>query len=509
MPPRVPSKRSSSSPIVATLRSRSLILGRLNDPEDVTAAVFVSVLLCVGEIVLCALIVWKVPYTEIDWKAYMSEVGGYLDGERDYTKLRGDTGPLVYPAGFVYIYAALAKVTGGDILTGQVIFIGVYVLHLAVVLAVYVRAKVVPPWALVTLCLSKRVHSIFVLRLFNDCIAMLFAYVAVLLFQSRRWVVGAAMFSLGVSVKMNVLLMLPPLLVLLVGGARFTTALSAAIAFVGVQLALGYPFLTTYPSQYVAKAFEFSRQFIYHWSVNWKFVPEDVFLSKPFARVLLALHLVALLALAHRRWHEHGGGFFPAFIVDFFRRLPSNAAPGKRVSNVSPAHVAGVLMEGNFVGVLFARTLHYQFYEWYFHSIPLLLWRSGSSLPGGAAVKLGIMLAVEYCWNVFPSTPRSSGILFVAHVVLFAAVWFSKPPPPTAAARASGGGGGGGGGAGGGGGKKGKKSGGGGDNDDDDDVAVAVAVGGGYGSVFDEVEDDERTTARRSSARMRRAKKQS
>jgi hypothetical protein len=83
----------------------------------------------------------------------------------------------------------------------------------AVVLAVYVRARVVPPWVLPALCLSKRVHSIFVLRLFNDCFAMLFAYVAILLFQSRRWVLGAVAFSLGVSVKMNVLLMLPPLLV--------------------------------------------------------------------------------------------------------------------------------------------------------------------------------------------------------------------------------------------------------------------------------------------------------
>ena len=318
----VRSKKSPpSSSTTATLRS---LLGRLNDPDDVITAVFVSVLLCLGEIVLCSLIVWKVPYTEIDWKAYMSEVGGYLDGERDYTKLRGDTGPLVYPAGFVYVYAALAKVTGGDILTGQMIFIGVYVLHLAVVLAVYVRARVIPPWALATLCLSKRVHSIFVLRLFNDCIAMLFAYVAVLLFQSRRWVTGTFVFSLGVSVKMNVLLMLPPLLVLVVGGARFTTALSAAVAFVGVQVALGYPFLVAYPREYVAKAFEFSRQFVYHWSVNWKFVPEETFLSKPFATALLAAHLIALLGLAHRRWHAHGGGFFPKFIVDFFRRLPSN-----------------------------------------------------------------------------------------------------------------------------------------------------------------------------------------
>lgn len=43
--------------------------------------------------------------TEIDWVAYMQEVKGFLDGERNYLNLRGDTGPLVYPAGFVYIYS--------------------------------------------------------------------------------------------------------------------------------------------------------------------------------------------------------------------------------------------------------------------------------------------------------------------------------------------------------------------------------------------------------------------
>jgi hypothetical protein len=44
------------------------------------------------------------PDTEIDWVAYMQEVGGFLDGERNYMALRGDTGPLVYPAGFLYLY---------------------------------------------------------------------------------------------------------------------------------------------------------------------------------------------------------------------------------------------------------------------------------------------------------------------------------------------------------------------------------------------------------------------
>jgi len=33
--------------------------------------------------------------TEIDWIAYMQEVSGFLNGEFDYLKLKGDTGPLV------------------------------------------------------------------------------------------------------------------------------------------------------------------------------------------------------------------------------------------------------------------------------------------------------------------------------------------------------------------------------------------------------------------------------
>lgn len=45
--------------------------------------------------------------TEIDWKAYMQEVQGFLEGDFNYTHLKGDTGPLVYPAGFLYFFSAL------------------------------------------------------------------------------------------------------------------------------------------------------------------------------------------------------------------------------------------------------------------------------------------------------------------------------------------------------------------------------------------------------------------
>jgi hypothetical protein len=57
--------------------------------------------------------------TEIDWEAYLEEVGGYQAGERDYSQLKGGTGPLVYPAGFVHLFDALQRVTHGSVWKAQ------------------------------------------------------------------------------------------------------------------------------------------------------------------------------------------------------------------------------------------------------------------------------------------------------------------------------------------------------------------------------------------------------
>ena len=79
----------------------------------------------------------------------------------------------------------------------------------------YICSEAVPPWTLALLCLSKRMHSLFVLRLFNDCIAMLLAYAATALLVARWWAAALVVYSAAVSVKMNVLLLAPSVLVLL------------------------------------------------------------------------------------------------------------------------------------------------------------------------------------------------------------------------------------------------------------------------------------------------------
>ncbi|KAL0006847.1 hypothetical protein SO802_008349 [Lithocarpus litseifolius] len=49
-------------------------------------------------------------------------VTGFVGGERDYSNLKGDTGRLVYPAGFLYVYSAIQYVTGGEVYLAQVAF---------------------------------------------------------------------------------------------------------------------------------------------------------------------------------------------------------------------------------------------------------------------------------------------------------------------------------------------------------------------------------------------------
>ena len=46
------------------------------------------------------------------------QVSLFLEGERHYSHIKGVTGPLVYPAGFVYLYTVLHQITarGQDIL---------------------------------------------------------------------------------------------------------------------------------------------------------------------------------------------------------------------------------------------------------------------------------------------------------------------------------------------------------------------------------------------------------
>jgi len=360
-----------------------------------------AIILLAAELVLNTVVIQRVKYTEIDWIAYMQEVEGVLNGTYDYSKLRGDTGPLVYPAGFVWIYTVLYYVTsqGTNIRLAQHIFSALYLVNLALVFRIMVKTRKVPPYVLVLMSVtSYRIHSIFILRLFNDPVAMILLYAAINLFIDDHWSLGSFCFSLAVSIKMNVLLYAPALLLV------YLTVLGLPHTFVqlsicaGVQVVLGLPFLASHPLNYVIGAFNLGRVFLFQWTVNWRFLPEEIFISPWFHLLLLAGHL-ATLYYCLKNWQQ---------LLGSYAKLRRVSVPYCCQLLVLP------LFMSNFIGVMFARSLHYQFYVWYYHSLHYLAWTT----PYPVKIRLLILGVIELCWNTYPSTHLSSLALHASHCLL-------------------------------------------------------------------------------------------
>ncbi|KAI1723959.1 ALG3 protein domain-containing protein [Ditylenchus destructor] len=322
-------------------------------------------LVCI-EAFLSYQIIENVPYTEIDWETYMQQVKVYINGERNYTKIEGPTGPIVYPAGHLHIFRFLYSITndGKNIRLAQYLFALFYVFNLMVVFRLFYRSSRVPPFVLGLVCLtSYRIHSIFMLRLFNDPIAMMIFYCAVDLWLSQQWLLGCILYSISVSVKMNLLLFAPAVFFILLISTNLRRTIWLLTVCAIVQVAIAWNFLTYDPIAYFKRAFELSRVFMFKWTVNWRFLPEELFLDKRFHLFLLLLHLIAVGVFMFNMWFRSLGG-----LTNLLARLSLGIK-----TRLDSHDLLYALFTANFLGICFARSLHYQFYIWYYHSLAYLL----------------------------------------------------------------------------------------------------------------------------------------
>ncbi|KAI9728598.1 MAG: dolichyl-P-Man:Man(5)GlcNAc(2)-PP-dolichol alpha-1,3-mannosyltransferase [Cirrosporium novae-zelandiae] len=405
---------------------------------------------------LTLLIILKVPYTEIDWRAYMQQISQYRAGERDYTVIRGDTGPLVYPAAHVYLFAGLRWLIGegggegmGEegIRRAQWVFGGAYLGVVACVGGVYAGAKA-PPYLLPLLILSKRLHSIFLLRLFNDSFAILFLLLAVLFFQRRLYTLGCLAYSWGLGIKMSLLLPLPAIGFVLVQNVGVKRAIRLGVIIAQLQVSehmwrkddddddddgvagmwmcllmvlIALPFLSTNAKGYLSRAFELTRQFMFKWTVNWRFVGEDLFLSKEFSLYLLSMHAAYLLVFASTRWIAPSGLAFPGFIKAMLMDQPREESVRRQIARrVTPTFVLTAIASSTAIGMLCARSLHYQFYVYIAWFTPFLLWRA----RWHPVIIYVLWAAQEWAWNVYPSTPVSSMVVVGMLAVQVMGVWW-------------------------------------------------------------------------------------
>lgn len=67
---------------------------------------------------------------------------------------------------------------------------------------------------------------------------------------------------------------------------------------------MGLPFLAFSAPDYFHRAFNFGRQFLFKWTVNWRFLPVEIFENRIFHLNLLILHVLFLVLLLHlcTRW---------------------------------------------------------------------------------------------------------------------------------------------------------------------------------------------------------------
>ncbi|GMT15108.1 hypothetical protein PFISCL1PPCAC_6405, partial [Pristionchus fissidentatus] len=383
--------------------------------HDLTFQV-VAILLWLAEAFVSLLIVKRVPYTEIDWSTYMQQVALYDKGERNYSRIEGSTGPCVYPAGHLALFSLLSTLTNGgkDIRVAQYFFVVFYLINLALVFRLYYKSKRIAPFVLVFLTLTGyRIHSIFVLRLFNDPLAMMLFYLAANCFISQSWTIGCVFYSLAVSIKMNVLLFAPALFFLLLTNQGYAgTIWNIGICGL-IQLGLALPFLSRDPWSYITRSFDLSRVFMFKWTVNWRFLPEEIFLDKRLHLALLVLHVISVFLFAFFMWFRTHGGL---------KRAIEHLNHGIR-TRFGPSEAMYALFTSNLMGIVFARSLHYQFYSWYFHQLPFLLFYKTRSINGkiplySIAVKSVVLLVVEYAWNTYPSTVLSSSLLHLAHLYI-------------------------------------------------------------------------------------------
>lgn len=376
----------------------------------------------------------------------MEQINIIKSGELNYANIFGGTGPLVYPAGHVWIYRALSWLTYGtkNIYLGQAFFGWLYVLTLIIVFTIYLSLRV-PPWVIYLIVLSKRLHSIYVLRLFNDCFTTLFMVLTVLSLQYSSYYktkdqktskllsnhVSAILYGVAISIKMNALLYLPGFLILVyfLNDENLIRALVPVVVVTLTQIIISYTFLfngTEIRNSYIANAFNFKRKFLYEWTVNWRFLSADIFNSSQFHHLLLITHTALLVIFIFTKWASPkvSGKSVSSLLKDFFKIFHGTLSPTNVINSPikGPMYVVGVMASCNMIGVICSRSLHYQFLSWYSWSFPYLLYLSGLHwIPS-----IIVFISHEWCWNVFPSTPASSGLLLVINIAVLAGYYFNS-----------------------------------------------------------------------------------
>ena len=148
---------------------------------------------------------------------------------------------------------------------------------------------------------------------------------------------------------------------------------------------------------------------------------EETFLSREFSTTLLIAHASLLALFLTTRWTQPSGLSLHSLARTLFQPLPAQAK--QQISLlVTPSFVLTTILTAVAIGLLCARSLHYQFYSYVAWTTPFLLWKTGMH-----PIPIYIIWAVqEWAWNVYPSTNTSSLVVVACLAVQVFGVWWGS-----------------------------------------------------------------------------------
>ena len=217
---------------------------------------------------------------------------------------------------------------------------------------------------------------------------------------------------------MSILLAAPGVGIVLLQALPGKKTLNMAMLMAQVQVLIAIPFISVNTRSYLSRAFQLTRQFLFKWTVNWRFVGEELFLSQWFAITLLSMNILVLALFTFTRW-TRPSGMTPLGLAKTLLKPLQPKMQQKISVGVSPDFIMTSILTSLVTGLLCARSLHYQFYAYIAWSTPFLLWKSG--MPGPFIV--ATWAVQELAWNIYPSTDMSSMVVVGSLIMQVFGVW--------------------------------------------------------------------------------------
>lgn len=157
-------------------------------------------------------------------------------------------------------------------------------------------------------------------------------------------------------------------------------------------------------------AYDFGRNFDQSESINFHYITQEMQHSEPFKKFLLVLHLSFLVIFLVFKWTRFD------FFFTIFQQVRLFDFSGKK-RKMSPYVIMLILCTSNFIGMVFSRGTHQQFYAWYSFSFPFLL--SACSDTFGPLAQLAIILTLEFSWSSpKPFNSLQGHTLNIGHILI-------------------------------------------------------------------------------------------